>query len=64
MKLMHQYLFIDVSCGVPIIVSLLMTITKNDLQAEIMCFLFEGFTTLTEPIIFCCMVELFPSTVM
>lgn len=51
------------SCGVPIVSMLLMTITKNDFQAEIMCSIFEGFTTLTEPILFCTMVELFPSNV-
>lgn len=51
------------TCGVPVIFTLLVPITKNDLQAELMCCVFEGFTSLTEPIIFCTIVELFPSNV-
>lgn len=47
--------------GVPIIAALLITITKNDIQAEIMCCIFEGFSTIMESIIFCTLVELFPS---
>lgn len=51
------------TCGVPAIFALLVPITHNDLQAELMCCFFEGFTSLTEPIIFCTIVELFPSNV-
>lgn len=58
----HNF-FLVMSCGIPALASLMITITKNDIQAEIMCCIFEGFTTLTEPIIFCIMVELFPSNV-
>jgi len=51
------------TCGVPAIFALLVPLTHNDLQAELLCCLFEGFTSLTEPIIFCTIVELFPSNV-
>lgn len=51
------------ACGVPVIFALLVPITQNDLQAELMCCVFEGFTALTEPIIFCTIVELFPGNV-
>lgn len=56
-------LFIVICSGVPILAALLITITKNDTQAEFMCCIFEGFSTLVESIIFCTLVELFPSNV-
>ncbi|XP_025417037.1 synaptic vesicle glycoprotein 2C-like isoform X2 [Sipha flava] len=62
-KYVNKKILLCMSCGIPIISVALITITKNDLQAEIMCCIFEGFTTLTEPILFVTMVELFPSNV-
>ncbi|VVC27914.1 Major facilitator superfamily,Major facilitator superfamily domain,Major facilitator, sugar transporter- [Cinara cedri] len=62
-KYLNKKILLCASCGVPIIIALLITLTKNNFQAEIMCCIFEGFTTLMEPIIFCTMVELFPSNV-
>ncbi|CAH1720800.1 unnamed protein product [Aphis gossypii] len=62
-KYCNKKILLSITCGVPVVFALLVTITHNDLQAELMCCLFEGFTSLTEPIIFCTIVELFPSNV-
>ncbi|XP_001947988.2 synaptic vesicle glycoprotein 2B-like [Acyrthosiphon pisum] len=62
-KYVDKKLLLFMTCGIPAIFALLVSSTQNDLQAELLCCLFEGFTALTEPIIFCTIVELFPSNV-
>ncbi|XP_060835783.1 synaptic vesicle glycoprotein 2B-like [Rhopalosiphum padi] len=62
-KYCDKKLLLFITCGVPVVFAILVPTTHNDLQAELMCCLFEGFTSLTEPIIFCTIVELFPSNV-
>ncbi|XP_025192159.1 uncharacterized protein LOC112592356, partial [Melanaphis sacchari] len=62
-KYCNKKLLLFITCGVPVVFALLVSRTYNDLQAELMCCVFEGFTSLTEPIIFCSIVELFPSNV-
>ncbi|XP_050528013.1 synaptic vesicle glycoprotein 2B-like, partial [Daktulosphaira vitifoliae] len=62
-KCISKKILLWISCGVPIIASLSMTKTRTVFEAEFICCWFEGFTTLVEPIIFCTMVELFPSNV-
>ncbi|XP_060860428.1 synaptic vesicle glycoprotein 2B-like [Metopolophium dirhodum] len=62
-KYVDKKLLLFMTCGIPAVFALLVPITHNDIEAELLCCLFEGFTSLTEPIIFCTIVELFPSNV-
>ncbi|XP_050440075.1 synaptic vesicle glycoprotein 2B-like [Adelges cooleyi] len=62
-KCVSKKILLWISCGIPAVAALVMTKTRDDFEAEILCCFFEGFTTLVEPIIFCTMVELFPSNI-